>query len=56
MNSSPAMHAATAAALRSTADAYEAVARALERRDPSVALRYLTLAGSQRRQLMAAGT
>lgn len=55
MTPTPTLHVATAAALRSTAAAYEAVARVLERRDPPAALRYLALAGSQRRQLVDAG-
>ena len=55
MTSTPSLHAATAAAVRSTADAYEAVARVLERRDPSASLRYLALAVSQRQRLLTAG-
>jgi hypothetical protein len=55
MTSRTTLHAATAAAMRSTAEAYEAVARVLDQRDPTASLRYLALAGSQRLRLTAAG-
>jgi hypothetical protein len=54
MTSTTTMHAATAAAMRSTAEAHEAAARVLDRRDPTASLRHLALAGSQRLRLTAA--
>lgn len=54
MTTTSPLHAATAAAFRSAAEAYESVARVLERRNPSASARYLALAGAQRQRLAPA--
>lgn len=50
-STSTTLHAASATAVRTTAEAYEAVARVLDQRNPAAALRYIALASSQRQKL-----